>query len=449
MSRTLNVDLNTSDALMPSAYRVSEIVLTNYAKKEFNIQRVVAEFTITESIYRSTLQLNIGIRDDSNFMEQAALTGNEWITVVLERRPLDGELQKVNLKFRVTEYPIYAKYNNGVQVYRINAISPHAYLSKFKKISRAFRGKISDFVKNVLITDLKVDEKDIDISDNASGIMSFIVPNMEPIDAMHWAIRRAFSEEGSPFYLYQTIDGKIHLKSHADLVRQESYREYKDAKFFQHNVLLDQKIDFTERAQRIISIDSDLNLSKPILAANGAYASRTEYLDISTKTSSVVKFDYTEKIKSIPTVEGYPYITPKFEIDEGNDLGKYDRSKINYIPMNSFAYSEEVGNYHSAAGKGLINQAQSQLETLDTIQHTVTLNGDFNLNCGKLVDLKIPPAWDPAAERKNTRRGDDETISDQLSGAYLVASVVHNFAEEYFIEMRVKRDSAPSDPFAE
>ena len=301
--RQSNVELNTSRVALPSAYRISEIVLKNYKGTEYNIQRVVADFSITESIYRSTLMLNLSIRDDSSFMEQASLSGHEWIQVVLEKTLPSGDVENVDLEFRVTEYPIYSKFNNGVQAYRLNAISPHAYTSKFKKISRAFRGKIGDFVEAVLKNDLGVDEDMIDISPKATGNVVFVVPNMEPMDAMHWAIRRAFSEEGSPFYLYQTLDGVIHLKSQSELVQQDNYRTYQEGKFFQYDMMTEPEEAYNERAERIMSIDSDINMSKILMAANGAYASRTEYVDLSTKAYSVSKFNYSERVKDFPTVE--------------------------------------------------------------------------------------------------------------------------------------------------
>ncbi|NDF33849.1 MAG: hypothetical protein EB157_04730, partial [Euryarchaeota archaeon] len=323
MSRQSNVSLNTSEVLMPSAYRVSEIVLKNYIgikdelKGQYNIQRVVGDFTITESIYRSALTLSLSIRDDSSFMEQAALSGHETIEVKLERLLPNGELQKVDLSFRVTEYPVYSKFNNGVQVYRLNGVSPHSYISKFKKISRSFRGKIGDFVKGVLKNDLGLPDNKIDISPKATGNVVFVVPNMEPIDAMHWAIRRAFSEESSPFYLYQTLDGVVHLRSQAELVTQDVYKKYQDAKFFQYDIATNPVEAFEERATRILSIDSDLSMAKPMMASNGAFSSRTEYVDLATKAYSVSKFNYSDRVKDFPTVEGYPLLHEGFEIDEG------------------------------------------------------------------------------------------------------------------------------------
>lgn len=445
MSRQNNVDLNSSKISVPSAYRVSEIVIRNHAGKEYNIQRIVADFTITESIYRSTLTLNIGIRDDGNFMEQAALTGHEWIYIKLERTLPDGKYQSISRWFRVTEYPVFAKYNNNVQVYRISGISDHAYISKFKKISRAFNGKISDFIQSVLEKDLNY--LSLELGSDTTGTAAFIVPNMEPIDAMHWALRRAFTQEGSPFYLYQTLDGKIHLKSQANIARQHPYKEYIDAKFFQYDLNRDPEKAYEERALRILSINSDLNLSKPIQGMNGAYASRSEYIDIATKTVSAFRFDYLENVAKFPTLEGYPFVAPNFEIDKQKYINSYDGAKINYIPINSAAFSN-VGNYHAPTSRGIINYAQSQLETLDTQQHTIVLNGDLELNCGKVVSLRIPPAVDPRPAKKNSHSSDNNQVDDYLSGGYMATSVVHNFAEEYFIDMKVKRDTSPVTPFA-
>ena len=447
MSRQSNVSLNTSEVLMPSAYRVSEIILKNYLGKEYNIQRVVGDFTITESIYRSALTLSLSIRDDSSFMEQAALSGHETIQVKLERLLPNGELQKVDLSFRVTEYPVYSKFNNGVQVYRLNGVAPHSYISKFKKISRSFRGKIGDFVKGVLKNDLGLPDNKIDISPKATGNVVFVVPNMEPIDAMHWAIRRAFTEENSPFYLYQTLDGVVHLRSQAEFAVQDVYKKYQDAKFFEYDIATNPVEAFEERSTRILSIDSDLSMAKPVMASNGAFSSRTEYVDLATKVYSVSKFNYSDRVKDFPTMEGYPLLYDRFEIDEGNKIGSYDGAKINYVPLNSLAYGSPYANYHSTSAGGVINQAQSQYETIDAIQHLIVLNGDFNLNCGKTIELKIPPAWDPTPEKRGTRGQDDETLNDYISGSYLVSAIVHNFAEEYYSEVKVKRDSTPTNPF--
>ncbi|NDF33736.1 MAG: hypothetical protein EB157_04145, partial [Euryarchaeota archaeon] len=65
----------------------------------------------------------------------------------------------------------------------------------------------------------------------------------------------------------------------------------------------------------------------------------------------------------------------------------------------------------------------------------------------KTIELKIPPAWDPTPEKRGTRGQDDETLNDYISGSYLVSAIVHNFAEEYYSEVKVKRDSTPTNPF--
>ena len=444
MSRQTNVDLNTSKIFVPSAYRIVDVVIKNHAGKEYDIKRIVADLSITESIYRSTLSLSMGIRDDSNFMEQASLSGHEWIYIVLQRTLPNGTVQNVNLQFRVTEYPIFAKYDNSVQVYRLNAISNHAFISKFKKISRAFNGNISEFVQTVLKTDLNY--TGLELGSDSTGAAAFVVPNMEPMDALHWVLRRAFTQEGCPFYLFQTLDGKLHLKSQKDIALRTPYKEYREAKFFQYDINEDLKKAYEERALRILSINSDLNLSKPIQGANGAYASRTEYIDIATKTASIFKFDYLQTISKFPTVEGYPLLSPQFEIEQQKYVNTFDSAKINYIPINSSAFAN-VGNYHASTSRGMINYAQSQLETLDTQQHTITLNGDFELNCGKTVELRLPPSIDPNLQTKNSRSSDNLQTDEYLSGKYIAASIVHNFAEDYFIEMKVKRDTTQVNPF--
>ena len=168
--------LNTNESRVPEAYTIDSIMLRNYVGDIWDIQKIVTDFTITESIYHPGLVLSLNIKDVVNFMEEHRLTGHETITVNLSRKSFRSEAaskdkttypeidQSVSHLFYIAEYPLYGKFDNRVQVYTLKGVSKHLYLSKFKKISRAYTGNIANFIKDVFETDLDVDSKNIILS---------------------------------------------------------------------------------------------------------------------------------------------------------------------------------------------------------------------------------------------------------------------------------------------
>ena len=443
MADLSNISLNSAEALIPTAYSIQEIIFRNHSGRELDLKALITDFSITESIYRPSLLLSMNVKDPVNIMEELQISGQETIRVTLARKPYGEDIEDlVSLNFIVTEYPIFGRFANRLQVYSLRGVSPHAYVSELKKVSRAFSGTIQDFVSEVLKDDLGISDDMMEISAASTAFISFIVPNMAPLDAIHWAIRRAYDQAGSPFYFYQRLDGVIVLESQAEMVSRDAYKEYKDGKFFQFDQTGDTSIkkDYAERSLRILSMASDVRMSKYGSIPGGAYGSRSEYLDLSTKTMNKSAFRYESEFNTMIWTYKNPVVSPNFKPDNpNNSLSQFPDSLVNYISTNKHAF--ENPNYHSTTERAILNKAQSYIENMDSISHDITIAGDFKLSAGKMVSLKIPPAIDPSVNIKNSKISNDIQRDNYFSGKYLVTSIVHNFAEDYKIDMKIKRDS--------
>lgn len=481
-------NLNTNESRVPEAYTIDSIMLRNYVGDIWDIQKIVTDFTITESIYHPGLVLSLNIKDVVNFMEEHRLTGHETITVNLSRKSFRSEAaskdkttypeidQSVSHLFYIAEYPLYGKFDNRVQVYTLKGVSKHLYLSKFKKISRAYTGNIANFIKDVFETDLDVDSKNIILSKQASPPVSFIVPNLAPIDAIQWAIRHCYDSHGSPWYFYETLQGKIIIESHKDVsdrAKETEYRQFREGKMFSEQT--GTLADFHERASRILNLTSDIRMSKYLAGANGAYGSKSVYTDIFNKSIDVQEFNYKKEFSGMPKIGTYSALSERFypeRIEPANiftvDMGgadltgnynvtsfydqfkdiksgaftisKFSDANINYVPVNSGAYGTTGANYHNPTRNKVINIAQSVNENLDMMIHDFSVAGDLELNCGKIVLLSISPAVDPGAKRMNGGIFNAEH-DEFFTGKYIVASIIHKFAETYFCDVRVKTDS--------
>jgi hypothetical protein len=172
----------------------------------------------------------------------------------------------------------------------------------------------------------------------------------------------------------------------------------------------------------------------------GAYGSRSEYLDLSTKTLNRSAFKYETEFDDMIWTYKNPVVSSNFKPDNpNNNLSQFSDSLVNYIPTNKHAFDNP--NYHSTTESGTLNKAQSYIQNMDSISHDITIAGDFKLLAGKMISLKIPPAIDPEANIKNSKISNDIQRDNYFSGKYLVVSIIHKFAEDYRIDMKVKRDS--------
>ena len=490
----------TDQILIPSAYSIESIMLCNHNGRITDIQKIVTDFSITESIYHPGLMLSLNVKDTVNLMEEFQLTGHETITVNLARKTyvsnndsssiknIKIDNQKLSHLFYVSEYPLYGKFENRVQVYTLKGVSKHIFMSKFKRISRAYSGSIKNFVKEVLTNDLGVPSYDIEMTNENTNVVKFIVPNLSPIDAIQWALRRAYDSHGAPFYCYETLGGKIKIDSHTDFNKRSNsdvYREYKEGKFFSYGPGTLE--DYNERRSRIMDLSSDIRMSKLISGSNGAYASKSIYVDITTKSIVTTEFDYNKEFAKMPKIGNFSTLSQRFTPEDtresysysddrsfwqraenikaggGKSLSDFKNSMINYISLNTgaFNYAARTGstdpktalitgntpNYHGSTQSSKINIAQSVTENLETVIHDFNVAGDFELNSGKVLLLNIAPAEDPTATKKNSKLGKSPTpgVDQFFSGNYVVTSVIHNFSEDYFASVRVKTDSFSND----
>ena len=460
MSKTANLKNpgGTGDLHIPEAYQVTSIVLENHRGQIYNLSSLQTDFSITESIYHAGLILSINIKDSINFFEIGQLTGQETITVNLTQGsgPDKAIPKTISRMFFVTEYPLYGKMENRIQVYTIKGVSRHIYLSKLKRISKAFSGKMADFIKDTLINDLGVNKLNIVQSKQSSPLVSFIVPNLNPIDAILWILRRCYDSHGSPWYCYETLDGKIHIESHMDInakAKESNINEYSDGQFFQNRVGTIE--DFKQRSRRILNLASNVGISKYLSGINGAYASKSVYVNISSKKIETVDFNYAAKFPYMAKIGANSPLSSAFfpetreainaatltQSSDVNDtaltLSRFNDSNINYIPLNGKSQGNN-NNYHSTTKNGAINIANSVNENMQFISHDFTITGDLNFHSGSIVNLLLRSSFKPQKVLNAQSKADEQKM---FSGYYLITSVVHKFEKQYYCDVRANTDA--------
>jgi len=434
-----SVNENTTESAFPSAYRISDVTITNAYGKSFDIKALVTNITVTESIYSFSLVATIEVRDTANMFEELRISGQERVEITFQKRDRDSkENIKIKKVFYVSEIPIYGKLKDAVQGYSLTCVSPHAFINHVQSISRAVSGSISKQVKKILEGDLEY-AGNIKAELSSKGNIKLIIPNMKPFAAISWLLRHAYSDSGSPLYAFESFEG-FNILSHENLTAQDSIGLYK------FNFLQEPNPNTPEGYEtakyKILNMSSDLNSSKYIHSARGAYASTTRVVDIAKKKYYDVAFDYDKRFSQMPNVsngKGKKLTSGSFKIKD-QTLNQHRDSLYIYLNENSMAY-EGQENYHGISVYS-IGQHQSILENFDTTKHSISVHGDLNINAGKKLSIQAPKSIDPQVYKTiRDRDSKKSAVQDMMiSGDYLITSVKHSFGSDYTCSLSIKRD---------
>lgn len=430
----------TEKSLTPFSYGLGSIKLTNHEGKVADIQDIVTEFTVTESLYGSGLILRLDIKDSANFFEEYKLIGQEKVELTVFRQAFfEADRTEVKVEFYVSEYPLYGKTQQlNTHIYSIVALTPHVYLSKLKKISRPLSKESSLEIKNILASDLNVTR--LGTFETTQTKIDGVIPWSHPLDAAYWIAQNSYGQKGSPFFLYETFKDGLQFRSYSSLVGGAVYRRLLDSR--QYSAKPETQEDYIEKQNRILSIASEFRVSKLIPAVKGAWSNKAAYVNAFEKKISTESFSYQkDTAKTNLTLEGKALLSSKFKVSSGKGRGEYSLDNVTDVGTSYFASDTSVPkNYVGVMQSRNYLIANSVNECVDNCVHTVTVAGDFSLSAGKIVELRIPKAIDFSAYDK-TGWSDDDLYDSLLSGKYLITSVIHKFNEEYRCVLTVKKDS--------
>ena len=442
---------NGKSVEFPGAFVVKSFTLTNNQGQTIDIQKLIRSFTITEEIFSPVLVLNVSIIDNVNLFEDYGLCGQEVLAITILKTDKGSKLQKkVTLRFVTKEYPSFSrdKEKYDVQYYDIVALSEIAYQSSLTKISRAVTGHTADNIKSIFTEDLSVSSDNFLITGEPSSNFSGVLPINTPIKNAEWLTNRTFDRFGSPFLLFQTINGKIQLSSVLSLVSDNTNPSYKT--FVYHNQY-DEKPgtieSFNEQSDRILTISSNLKLDKISQARQGAFASETRYIDIANKNITVRTYNhYTEGNKELSLGTGKGY-SPNFGVFKNGapmTLNDMPEARINYIHTNPSSYGFASDNSNSSLAESL-HKSQSVISNLQNQSHDIIVYGDLYLNAGRKININIPKAVS-YYNQKEFRGKDGKRLNQNdstISGKYIVFKACHRFEEGiYTTQLTIGRDSA-------
>jgi hypothetical protein len=410
--------------IQPGRFLLDRLQIEDYrGNDKEDIRNMLHIATVTESMSLGSIRGTASILDTINLLSSFPLRGEETLTFT-QRDSLDTQRTDRLSLFAVTD--IEPNKTGTGNLYKVHYTSPEKLLSETVKISKAYRGRISDIVKAVFDEFYSMGEKGIEIEDT-EGDYTFVIPNMTPERVMHFLAQRAYSSErgSQSFRFFETRDRFYFV---TDDYMIEKYSD-NPVKFFYNSegsfdgegltVMMNQTISYHEASRA----DSMVEL------ATGSYKRRFLEVDIlnqSIKRNEIgytdikdgfPKFDRVSKEKhSKDFVDDYlsertegPVIFKDYaDQSTGNRFGMQTMTHYDEILPNKFMY--------------FAHKKRSQI--------TIKVYGRNTITAGMVVDFALPEISTLTDEKRR----------NPVSGKYLIESINNNFVEsEYTQEMLLSK----------
>lgn len=177
---------------------------------------------------------------------------------------------------------------------------------------------------------------------------------------------------------------------------------------------------------KILKISTDLNMSKYIDAAAGAYSSTLHTLDIAQKTYKKTTYEYGKDL--MLNKNG---VLPSNLVFDDRAIESHRESTNFYVSLNTSA-AGGGSNYHAPSDSDILS-ANAYIENMDGTVLTIDIYGDFKLCVGMVITCNVIKSVESTKEK----RGKDK----YLSGKYVVTSIDHRFEDEYIMQVLLKKDS--------
>ena len=443
----------------PGFVDVKNLTLVSIVGEVIDINNIVVETNIYQSLEEPFLRCNIAIADATSLFDtlndDLGFTGQELLIVRYATRfPEDKQKDAIHA-FVLHEVSFRERTKEKEETLIIEGISIEGYLNLQNKISRAYGRDGGNTISNIVksIVDEHFDSKSIQniyqtISDIVKVVIqknntfdptrnkiSYISPNISPIRMIRNLVKESDNDTIHPlFCFYEDTDG-YHFSDVKKLLDKDvsdtfSYEpsNYMEGGSNRDMVDLKKIIEYS-----VVNQNSMLeNINR------GLYGSKTINMDVLRKRKKEINFDYSTtapkfaKLNDRRLIQGNSYGGPNskvmmFTSREGHDSDIVLKSE-KHIPK----------RYPQFAGI-----SSSFSNHISNIMLNVSVHGNSDLNVGNKINLIIPQA---------TTIGEEEgqVVDKYLSGFYMIKTLRHKINDDQMVTvMKVMKDTEGSAPITQ
>ena len=394
------------------AHRVE---LVNSDNNIIDITRLVSEFTIYESIFDSTMSVDLVMVDSIGLIDsQSPFSGQEFISITFVSSNASLLGASPSMLFKVYKVANKTELTPSSVVYSLHAASLELEQNLTNYVTTPYKDHLGhDAVEKILRTYVLGENSSKAVYyENAENIVPYTPARQHPFDAIKTigseSRADAAHREASCYLFYETRQG-FNFRTLSDLLIQppltdsnsNAANQYGELSYYFSDPATESAKSIKERTivghTFLDSVDTLESLT------DGLYQNDLVVIDPITKTYSETSFNYAKDFNKLPHITGGG--KPLLNLSQDNILGSRmsgsTHTRFMFGDLNTSGIEDKtIGNritadndpdlYHSRERFRTVKNSIAQMASLRQHGIKITVPVNLNINAGDIINIYIP-----------------------------------------------------------
>lgn len=407
---------------------IDDVTIINNRGLYQNVTAQVIQISYFEDMFADFLTGSVVVKDSHDLMNLFQFTGEEYIRLKFSTPQLEKPIKNTFYITSITDRTITG--DREVH-YVINFISPEAIVDVNKKVSRAYKGKVSEVVKKFIYeTETGLESKKSYNIEETSNNITYTSNFWSPTDNLSYLAEKAENTKGVPSYLFFENNNGFNFVSLDSLNGQPIKQAFVMDKYTREDLgngrtAMNIEEDFT----RIIDLQIPKSFDYMENATGGMYASRLHTYDAILKTYTAKNYNFRDAFARRTTLNPNQVQSAKGIFRNAAAMDFMNRMTSNF------------SGGGDESGFKTFQERTSILKMSNANKLEITVPGRTDYCAGMKVGVtlnKMQPI---------TPREDQSDITDRMySGYYLVSAINHTVTKEkHECHMELIKDSMQAD----
>lgn len=382
---------------------------------EFSIINQIINLQIFEDIYSPFITGTITIKDSLDLINNVPLIGQELLNIDISTPSIKDKGGRINCQFFL--YKIKNREFTGDKntIYELDFISKEAIVDSNTKLSKKYKGKISDIAVSIL-TDQEVqfDDTKLLLIEETVNETAFVSNFWSPVKNMNFLADSAINDNNSPSYLFfENRDGfnfaSLDTLVSSPLVTQDF--NYNSFTRHIHNTGATRDIDLDFKRIHTINVKDGVDTLKRI--HSGFMASVLITTDIVTKTYNEKYHNALIGHEAAKHLNAFPLVNYNFVINPGAKIVVEPKAAQTFL------------GYEDATNTDYLQRRLYEINEKNDFILTIEVAGRLDYTVGQVVTVDLIQV------RPIRKEESKDEIKDKIySGRYLITAINHMITRE-------------------
>ena len=441
-------------------YRLDGIILHNHNNEgidEFDegidIQKLVVEFNIFESINKNSITGSIVIADSINLIGKLPIQGTERLSFKLSTPGAHEESHIVDCSVR-TGHPMHIykltnkqQANEGTQVYTLHFCSREFLRNLRTKVSETFEGTMDQMVTKILGDENYLDSRKTLFYQKTRNQNKITMPNIKPFKAIEMLCKKALADDSKSagYHFYQTTKG-FHFRSFESMCADSrgNPREIKQEFNYMPMNLNNEKVlgprhlndkpvdkvihDYTSvESYKFINNFHDVAMNQAV----GTYGHRVITHNIFNKSYKISDYHYHNYFADTKHTDGPNPAIVDTPVDyDDKSVSDYPEARVSVMPTTQYTHGEDTGSFGQDVEQDGITEAArvSQKNSVSAGTNLkLTVKGQSYLEPGDVIKFNILSV--------ENKVNSDGALDPQYAGRYIISKIRHRVTNDEYIQV--------------